>query len=660
MHPRAIVIAPVLVLLMISSSSSADWPDVTAADRALKPRIDASADAETLFWEVRITDSDERVDLSTVLQHHLRIKIFTERGRENESKVELPYTDRARVRDVEGRTITPDGKIIELRGEDVFDRSIIEADGFKLKAKSFVLPSVVPGAIIEYRWREIRDNEIANDLELPFQRNIPAHLVRYYLKPLNVRDLGFQMRVQNFNFKTPPQLRKGDGGYSIIELRDVPALRREPMMPPDLVLKPWTLVYYADVGDADKPEDRFWLGFGRDAYGVYKPQIRVTNPIRAVAIEATKSATSVEQKIAALLRDVRTRVRRLDVSDAAERNQKQNKTTADTFSRAQGTASDVVLLFMAMASAAGLDSRLAMLPDRGEYWSQPGMKQPYFIRHLAVAVRDGEGWRFVDPANLHTRNGHLTWRQEGQYALLLDERTPLFVPVTLATPDLSTRKRTLALKLLEDGTLEGDVRLEYTGHVATPRRESSLDETPAEREREFTEDFVKRLPGAQISNFAIENLDKPDEPFTIRFTLRAPGYGQRTGARMFLQPAVVQRGAEALFTSASRQTHVYFPFAWSEQDTVTIDLPAGYIVEADEGPRSLSVGDGPIGLYAAKVASAGDGKRVTYTRQFFMGGRGQLLFQPSDYGSVKGFFDAVGRGDGYTLTLRKESSGQSK
>ena len=86
-------------------ATAADWPPISPADLALKtPRIDPNADAEALLWDVRMTDSTER-ELSMVLEHHVRLKIFTDRGREAHSTIELPYTNYRRVRDVEGRTV---------------------------------------------------------------------------------------------------------------------------------------------------------------------------------------------------------------------------------------------------------------------------------------------------------------------------------------------------------------------------------------------------------------------------------------------------------------------------------------------------------------------------------------------------------------------------
>jgi transglutaminase-like putative cysteine protease len=653
-------LAAAAIIIMTVPAAAADWPLLAPADLALtQPRVDPNADAEVLLWDVRLTDSDELDDVATILEHHLRIKIFTDRGREAHGKVDLTYVNGTRVRDVQGRTIAPNGTITELRGQDIFDRTIIEADGLKLRSKSFVLPAVVSGSVIEYKWREIRDGELANDLELPFYREIPVHLVRYHIKPLDVRAIGYQMRTQGYNLQAAPEFKKEERGYSGIELRNVPALRREPFMPPSLSLGPWMLVYYADLATADRPVERFWNDFGRRAFGVYKPQIRVTAPIRTTAAEVTKTADSTDEKVDALLKFVRAKIARDDVAGAAPSRRKENKNAAEALARGEGSGADVVMLFTALAHAAGLEARLALLPDRSDFISQPGMKQPYFIRHLAVAVRNDGGWRFVDASSRHAKGGHLSWEHEGQYALLLDEKTPEFVDVATASPAQSVRKRTAALKLLEDGTLEGDVALEYTGQIAVQRRENVEDESPQERERLFTEEIVNRLPTAELSGFTIDNADDAEAPYVVRFRLRVPGYGQRTGSRLFVQPAVMQRGAEALFTDSTRRHHVYFPYAWSEQDTVTIELPDGYIAEEAAGPAVFGLGQGST-LYSPKVQMAADGRRVNYTRSLFVGAQGNILFRPDDYKEVKSFFSEVQRHDGFTIALRRRTAADQR
>jgi hypothetical protein len=657
---RAVCLASAILLIAFHDSriGAANWLPVDPAELALKTgRIDPTADAEALLWDVRLTDSETTDDLMLILEHYVRIKVFTERGRDAHGKVDLTYTDDERVRDVEGRTISPTGTITELRGQDVFDRTIVKTDGLKLKAKSFVMPAVVPGSIIEYRWREIRDNALANDLELPFQRDIPTHLVRYHLKPLPVRDLGFQMQFQFYNMRERPQVANEERGYTRLEMRDVPALDDEPLMPPALAVKPWMLVYYADLADVNRPEDRFWTEFAKDTYGAFKPQMRSSNEIRAAVAAATKTATTPADKVAALVQFVRQQIKRSDVEGASarERNAKDNKTVADVLKRGVGTGADVTLLLTTMAQEAGLEARLVLLPDRGDFLSQPGMRMPYFLQHLATAVRLPEGWMFFDAADPFSSAGRLPWRHEGMWAVILDDKKPEVTAAPITLPDGSLRIRNATFTLAENGTLSGTVTHEYTGHAAAQLRAADAGEAVADRQRAFSESIAKRLPGSEVSNVAIENFDDPELPYVVKYALTVPNYAQRTGSRLFVQPAVLQRGIDALFSSASRTYAIYFPYPYREQDTITIELPAGYDVEPDaaQGGFALAVN---AGYYKGELAVDNTRRRATFTRQFFIGGQGRIIFQTADYSAVKKFFDDVHKSDGRTLTLRRTAA----
>jgi hypothetical protein len=600
---------------------------------------------------VRITDSTELDHPQTILEHHLRIKIFDERGRDEHAKVDITYDDDARVRDVEGRTIAPNGSIAELRGQDVFDRTIVETNGIKLKAKSFALPAVVPGAIIDYRWREIRDNAVANYLELPFQRDIPTHHVRYELKALSVRELGYRMRVSTFNFQTPPDTGKADMGYTFFEMRDVAARRREALMPPVLSVTPWMLIYYADLAEADRPPAQFWQRFGRSTFDALKAEIRITNPIRTSATEATRGATTVDDKVNGLLRFVRAHVKRDDLGDTVS-DRRANKDAAETLSKRVGDGHEVTALFAALATAAGLDVRLALLPDRTEYISHPDMKQPYFLDRLAVAVKSGEGWRFVDPANHYAAGAHLAWWHEGQYALLLHENAPQVVVVPVAAPDLSVTRRSGSLTIAGDGTLSGNMTLEYSGHAAWPQREHDSQQTAAERERLFKERLERDYTGAEVSGFAIENLEELDQPYRIRFTLRVPGYAQRAGGRLLLQPGLFHSEREARFTAATRVHQLHFPYALREEDSVTFTLPDGFTADLAGATTRIGLDGGATAAYSRTLTPGTAPGTFVYTRALMTGGQGRVMFPREVYMGLKSFYDTVHEGDRWTLSAR--------
>jgi hypothetical protein len=220
-----------------------DWKPIDSADLALKaPVVEKDADAEALFWEVHVADEVDGDMPRTVMNHYIRIKIFTERGRESQSKIDIEYLGNWSIKDIAARTIKPDGSILEIKKEDVFDRTIVKTSGRKIKAKSFAMPGVEPGAIIEYRWREVHNDDLANYVPLELQLDIPVQVVKYYIKPLQSPYFPYGMRVRSFQFGFDKFTKEKDGFYSV-SMTKVPAFREEPRMPPEKSVRPWLLIW---------------------------------------------------------------------------------------------------------------------------------------------------------------------------------------------------------------------------------------------------------------------------------------------------------------------------------------------------------------------------------------------------------------------------------
>src|SRR6476646_3866080 len=138
--PVALVVSFILAFCEVSIKAAYDdWKPVDPAELALKaPTVEKDADAEALFWEVKLDDNPEG-DL--IFNHYIRVKVFTERGRESQSKVDIFYgklfRTRIKIKDIAARTIKPDGSIVELKKEDIFERTVVRASGLKYKAMSF-------------------------------------------------------------------------------------------------------------------------------------------------------------------------------------------------------------------------------------------------------------------------------------------------------------------------------------------------------------------------------------------------------------------------------------------------------------------------------------------------------------------------------------------
>jgi hypothetical protein len=647
MKPSSRFIGSVLVLvisLIAAAPVLADineWKPVDPAQLAQKaPQVEKDADAEVIFWDVRVRPEGEGAALS----HYIRIKIFTERGCESQGKVEFTHLG-GKLGEVAGRTIKVSGQILDLRPSDIFNRPVAQAHKLNLESTSFALPGVEPGAIIEYRWREELKSPF---IYLQFQKSIPVQSVTYHLPT--------QMRYRAFNMPNL-YIQTEEKNFYSASLTNVPAYRIEPYMPPSGMVSPWLLISRTGFSEFLFPS-MFWQEFGRRVYEENKSHMKVGDEVRRAAVAAMGDAATPEKKIERLFEFCRSKIKNVDdgaTTEAERAAYKDNKTPADTLKRGVGSNKDINLLFAALATAAGFDTRYAVLADRSKVFFDPKQTDFFFLDCYDIAVRMGQDWRFFDPSSTYVPFCMLRWQEEGTYALLVGPEQSVFVKTPLSAPEKSLEKRAAMLRLHEDGALEGDVRVEYTGHVAAGLKMYYDDESPEGREKLLREELKKHIGPAEFSDIRVENVTDPIKPFACSYHVSFPGYAQRTGKRLFLRPAFFQYGEKTLFPTSERRHPIYFNYAWSEEDTVTIELPAGFTLDSNAAPEPLTAGNGStveVSRYDAKVEIIKDGRGIKYNRSFVFGGSGGSIFFPTEsYAQLKQVFDAIHQRDSHILTL---------
>lgn len=642
-----------------------DWKPVSPYELQMTtPKVEADADAEIILWDVYVSDEDTGGDLQTVLQHYLKIKIFNDRGRESFSKIDIQFGQiegvgfDVRIKDIAARTTKADGTVIELKGSDIFERDIVKGDGIKLKAKSFAVPGIEQGAVIEYSWKEIRGS-VSYYQRLQFAREIPAQLIQYHIKPLTHPELG--MKGQPFNVNNSPFVKEKDG-YWVTSASNIPSFKDEPRMPPEYSIRPWLLLYYTKPGKVE-PE-KFWKDYGTREFDSHKSLMKASDEVKQAAVEAIGASTDPEEKVHKIFDYVKTKIRnpyddRLNLSADELKSVKENKNPSDTLKRGQGTGHDINMLFAAMVTSVGCEARIVNLPRRSDIFFPKWFTDTYFMQTENIAVRVGDKWKFFDPANRYTTYGMLRWEEEGQPALVSDQKEPLWDLTPLSPAGKSLEKRIGKFKLLEDGTLEGTVQMEFTGHIGASHKEYNDDDTPQQRENTLKA-LVKSniLPSAEVSDISIENVSDPDKPFIYIFKVRVEGYGTRTGKRIFFQPNVFERNAKPMFESALRRHGIYFEYPYAEYDEITIELPAGYELESPDAPQVAKDASG-IAINDIRIAVTNDKRTVIYKRDFSFGNGGNLKFDRESYPALKGLFEVFYRDNSHALTLRQSTTGPS-
>lgn len=645
-----LVVAGATVFSHRVAAGGDEWRPIDPSDLALKtPLVEPDADAEAIFWDVRIDDGGES-DL--VMSHYIRIKVFTQLGCEKNSKIDIPYLSGTKIKDVAARTVRADGSIAEVAKEDVAERVIVKVGDVKLRVKSFAFPRLEPGVIIEYKWKEVISSASANHMRLQFQRDIPVQSITYHLKPsANFSGASFDMRPFNM---TKPEFEKEKNGFFVATVKNMPAFHAEPLMPPEDSVRSWAMINYNRILT-------FLLGYNALAsqvYYGYQPFLKVDDDIKRKAAEIVAGATTPEEKLERIFTFCRTGIKNTSDSTSgftAEdlEKMKENKKPADTLKRGVGPAIDIDLLFAALANAAGFDARVALLPDRSKTFFDRRVVIPGALRPSNIAVKVGEQWKFFDPGFHYVIPGMLRWQEEGVDALITGP-TPVWARTPLSPPEKSVERRTANLRLDESGTIEGDVTVEYTGHLAVENKAFNDDDSPNRREETLKEAVKRRLSTAELSNIVIENVTDPARPFVYKYHVRVTDYAQRTGKRLFLQPAFFEKGILPLFVAGTRKYPIYFHYPWSEKDTVTIALPKGYALDNPDAPAPIAAG--PISRYNVRMQASTDGEIMIYHRDFFFGGNDSIFIPVESYAEVKRLFDMVNKSDNHTITLKQKTS----
>ena len=144
------------------------------------------------------------------------------------------------------------------------------------------------------------------------------------------------------------------------------------------------------------------------------------------------------------------------------------------------------------------------------------------------------------------------------------------------------------------------------------------------------------------------------KPLIYSYHVRFPNYAQRTGKRLFIQPAFFQHGQSPLFATTGRKYPIYFHYPWSEQDQVDIELPKGYALDNADSPQPFGSGD--ISRYEISISAATDGSLLAYKRNFFFGGKNSILFPVDAYSPIKNYFDMMHKQDNHSIALKQAAT----
>ena len=260
---------PVLARAAGKPVSSDGWPEITDEERKLTsvPQ-DPEAEAVVLRTEREGKMLKPVEEWVNQLKYHWRLKVLKPAGKDF-GEVHIRGEKYSRVSNIEARTIKPDGTVVPVSKDQIFDKTVFQVGDFKIIEKVFNFPAVEPGAILEYRY-ERNDNHFFSLAPWYFEGPVFTLFSRVTQAVPN----GFGYMVMcDLCEGTKPEVSnwregKQQGEMYTVTLRNLPGYREEVLMPPrrdvsprlEMVLQTWRDCVLRGAGQAGQALHRLGLG----------------------------------------------------------------------------------------------------------------------------------------------------------------------------------------------------------------------------------------------------------------------------------------------------------------------------------------------------------------------------------------------------------------
>ena len=579
-----------------------------------------------------------------------RIKILTEEGRKY-GDIEIPFFKSGgnNIVAIKARTIRSDGSVVNYDGK-IYDKAIVKSKGVKYMAKTFTLPEVQVGSVIEYSYTIDLAEHWVFDSHWILSDELFTKEAVFSLKPYTNDYVPFNVRWswQGLPAGTDPP-KEGPDHVVRMQAHNIPAFHTEDFMPPENELKSRVDFTYSDELP-EKDANAFWKKRGKKLNGSVESFINKKKAMEEAVAQIVTPNDPPEVKLQKIyarvqqLRNTSYEVRKSEEEKKRE-NEKDPSNVEDVWKRGYGNGAQLTWLFLALTRAAGFESYGVMVSDRSNFFFNPIVMDAHKLDANVVLVKVNGKDMYFDPGAAYTPFGMLVWPETGVQGLRLDKDGGTWVQTTLPESSESCINRTAVLSLSENGDLEGKLTITFTGLEAMQRRREERNEDETDRRKFLEEQAKEYIPAAS----ELDLTNKPEwnsssRDLVAEYKMKIPGWMSGAGRRAMLPVGIFSAPEKRVFEHTERVHPIYFEYPFEKIDDVTIILPVGWQVGSLPPAKTQ---DAKAVFYELKVES--DKATLHLSRRLKVD---MLLLPQKYYPALRSFFQVVRSGDDEQIVLQ--------
>jgi len=597
-----------------------------------------NADAIQRMEEIHIIVKD--IDRA-VIKRKYAVTIMNEAG-EGYAYYGNYYDKFISLGDISGHMYDADGKLLKsIRRKDIMD--ITDNDGETLASDGRTKRYAFYNKSYPYTV-EFEDEQDCNGI-YSFPEWTPVAHSRYAMqqsKFIVETPASYHLRYKQFNYPDQPQVTNAKDNITYTwEVKNKKAYEKEPYMPRREDINTWVCIAPSDFSYGGyKGNMSSWQEFGKFHLALNAGRDVLPDNIKQQIHTLTDGLTSQQEKVKVLYEYMQHNSRYISIQLGIGGFQPlEAKFVAE---KKYGDCKALSNYMVSILKEAGIKANYVIVRagegENGVWKDFPANN----FNHIITCVPGVKDTIWLECTNQLMSMGYMGNFTGNRQAIMITDSGGVVVntPVYTSKDNIAIRK--VKATIDESGTLVAHSNTHFTGLEQDETFGLLHGSTPEERTKYLNNTL-------NLSTYKVDKSDYKETKGIIPamdeyLEITSPNYASITGKRLFVVPNLFERMPK-LSTDKPRQFDIVYTHAYLDIDSIEIQIPAGFTVEAM--PKDIVV-DNKFGRYSIHYKVSND--MVTMVRS---SERNVARFPASDYPDFVKFYDDMYKGDRARIVLVK-------
>ncbi|MBW2700380.1 MAG: DUF3857 domain-containing protein [Deltaproteobacteria bacterium] len=441
-----------------------------------------------------------------------------------------------KVEELKARLITPEGKVFEVKRDDMVDRTFTTWAVPDQDQRCYVwqVKGAQPGAIIEEQWK-ISTSSIMGVGGFWFQDRDPVLEASYTLDA--PADYEYKWKVYNLDIK-PTEVKKDNRIVRTWTAKQIPAMYPEDgMVAPDdvaaklVIANPKIQAFIDGAKDEETKKRcniRTWEDLGACWGGLIKETQKVTPAVMDVVKKIAETAKTETDKVKAVWKYMNENVRYVGLERGLAGFVPLSAHVV--CSKKYGDCKAVASLISVMCRELGLKADPILIGTRPQLGDvDKDMPGPFYFNHSIARVEaDGKVY-WLDATQRDIAFDTTSARNQGVHVVVARPGAPFMDFIPVQGPETNRFDLKVVFEPKADGSMSMQADITTTGNLAAGYRARANEYTPEKWAKFIERELLEDYPKASLTAQSFKGKEDNNAPFQMEMKAELARALQPTG-----------------------------------------------------------------------------------------------------------------------------------